>query len=326
MTEVDTLRHALSRIASVASSAINGGEFVSDEADDDTTAVAVPADAPACVPKTLPDRLLAKAAALAAHLNPANAPFFGANQAAFALTLDPMQLAVLTAKYWGPQPRKFTVSFMESTPSDVRTRIISHMNAWNKKIGMSFTETGGTGEVRISRAGAGYWSYVGTDVLLIPKNRPTMNLQGFSMNTPESEYKRVVRHETGHTLGFPHEHMRKALIDRIDPKKAYDYFLRNFGWDKKMVDSQVLTPLEEKSLMGTSVDQTSIMCYQLPGTITRDGKPITGGTDINTTDYAFAAKIYPKAAAAGAPAKGHDLSFSQAGDDWPESEDPDLGV
>jgi hypothetical protein len=36
------------------------------------------------------------------------------------------------------------------------------------------------------------------------------------------------------------------------------------------------------------------MCYQLPGAITRDGKPIRGGSDINQTDYAFAGRLYPK--------------------------------
>ncbi len=128
----------------------------------------------------------------------------------------------------------------------------------------------------------------------IPSNRQTMNLQEFTMNTPESEYKRVVRHETGHTLGFPHEHMRKALVARIDPAKAYKWFLDTYGWDKATGDAQVLTPLNEASLIGTPPDQTSIMCYQLPGAITKDGHPITGGVDINQTDYTFAGKIYPK--------------------------------
>src|SRR5207248_2959407 len=105
------------------------------------------------------------------------------------------------------------------------------------------------------------------------------NLQGFTMSTPESEYKRVVRHETGHTLGFPHEHMRRALVARIDPEKAYEYFERTQGWPRSVVDQQVLTPLDETSLMGTPADETSIMCYQLPGSITRDGRPIIGGLD-----------------------------------------------
>jgi hypothetical protein len=45
--------------------------------------------------------------------------------------------------------------------------------------------------------------------------------------------------------------------------------------------------------MGTPADQTSIMCYQLPGSITRDGSPILGGNDINDSDRSFALRIYP---------------------------------
>ncbi len=114
------------------------------------------------------------------------------------------------------------------------------------------------------------------------------------MDTPESEYRRVVRHETGHTLGFPHEHMRKELVARIDPQKAYKWFLETQGWPKDVVDAQVLTPLDDASIYGTAVDDTSIMCYQLPGDITKDGEPIPGGTDINATDSSFAGQIYPK--------------------------------
>ena len=47
--------------------------------------------------------------------------------------------------------------------------------------------------------------------------------------------------------------------------------------------------------MGTPADQTSIMCYWPPGSITRDGRPITGGTDRDPTDFAFAGRIYPRA-------------------------------
>jgi hypothetical protein len=36
------------------------------------------------------------------------------------------------------------------------------------------------------------------------------------------------------------------------------------------------------------------MCYQIPGEITKDGKPIVGGLDIDASDYTFAATIYPK--------------------------------
>jgi hypothetical protein len=88
--------------------------------------------------------------------------------------------------------------------------------------------------------------------------------------------------------------MRRDLVARIDKQKAYDYFRRTQGWDRQTVDQQVLTPLDEQSLMSTPADQTSIMCYQLPGSITIDGNPIIGGLDINTTDANFVGQIYPR--------------------------------
>jgi hypothetical protein len=62
-----------------------------------------------------------------------------------------------------------------------------------------------------------------------------------------------------------------------------------------MVKLQVLTPIEESSLIGTThTDANSIMCYQIPGVITRNGQPIPGGLDIDKIDFDFMATIYPK--------------------------------
>jgi Astacin (Peptidase family M12A) len=268
-----------------------------------------------CRIMALPSRLHEKAAAYAAHINPVNAPL----QELGGLPDDPLSLTITTAKYWGPAPRRLTVSFMEATPADLKARIVTHLNAWTTTAGISFVQTAGTGEVRISRGPGGYYSYLGTDVKLIPNNRQTMNLQNFTMNTPDSEYRRVIRHEAGHTLGFPHEHMRRALVNRIDPAKAYEYFARTQGWSKAMVDQQVLTALDERSIVGTPADQDSIMCYQLPGTITKDGQPIRGGTDINATDRAFAGLIYPKMQAANATTDGDAIGATEY--DWDPSED-----
>jgi hypothetical protein len=123
-----------------------------------------------------------------------------------------------------------------------------------------------------------------------------MNLQGFTLNTPDSEYRRVVFHETGHTMGFPHEHMRKELVERLDVSATINYFRKTQGWSAQEVREQVLTPVPESELIATEhADEESIMCYQLPASITKDGKPITGGDVINARDAAFVAKIYPKA-------------------------------
>jgi hypothetical protein len=124
-----------------------------------------------------------------------------------------------------------------------------------------------------------------------------MNLEECTMETPEAEFHRVVRHEAGHTLGFPHEHMRRALVNKIDRRKAIAYFQRMDGWTARETIDQVLTPIEEAAIRGTLADPKSIMCYQIPGEITKDGKPIAGGLDIDESDYQFAGQIYPKKAA-----------------------------
>lgn len=69
---------------------------------------------------------------------------------------------------------------------------------------------------------------------------------------------------------------------------------RTQGWSEAEVRAQVLTPLEESSLRGTVPDPRSIMCYQIPGSLTKDGQPIIGGADIDRLDGEFAAQIYPK--------------------------------
>jgi len=298
MNDIDNLRSALSQIAKIAANAAggvggNGGEYRAS----DVRGV--------CTPKFLPPHLRARAARTATEVNPQNAPIVTAaaeDESVARAIANPLSIVVLTAKYWGPDRRTLTVSFMEQTPPDLRNRILSHMNAWQCAI--NFVYTAGTGQVRISFGPGGFWSYLGTDILHIATNRQTMNLEGFSMSTDESEYKRVVRHETGHTLGFPHEHMRRELVARIDPQKAYPYFLRTQGWNKATVDAQVLTPLDDRSIFGTPADQTSIMCYQLPGDITKDGKPIEGGTDINPTDRSFCQRIYVPSAGATTASQG----------------------
>jgi hypothetical protein len=91
--------------------------------------------------------------------------------------------------------------------------------------------------------------------------------------------------------------MRRALVNKIDRRKAIAYFQRMDGWTGQETIDQVLTPIEEAAIRGTLADPKSIMCYQIPGEITKDGKPIAGGLDIDESDYQFAGQIYPKKAA-----------------------------
>jgi hypothetical protein len=102
--------------------------------------------------------------------------------------------------------------------------------------------------------------------------------------------------------------MRKELVEKIDRQKAIAYFYQTQGWSEQEVEDQVLTPIEVGSLWGTAhVDPRSIMCYQIPGTITIDGQPIPGGTDIDEMDFEFMEQVYPKMGASAATDLGHQL-------------------
>ena len=251
-----------------------------------------------CTPKRLPLETMVAAAETAVKINPLNhTPLQRLTRVVPEFVATPERIAVLTTKYWGLQGVSLTVGFLDNPPADLRKRILLHMNAWAKTANVKFVETKTNPQVRVARVEGqegGYWSYLGTDILHIQPKAQTMNLEAFTMDTPESEFHRVVRHETGHTLGFPHEHMRKALVDKIDPQKAIEFFGRTQGWSEAEVRAQVLTPLEESSLRATKPDPKSIMCYQIPGELTKDGKPIIGGKDIDSLDFGFAATIYPK--------------------------------
>lgn len=263
-----------------------------------------------CRPKSLPFNKLAAAAKRAIDVNPENA----AERRRVARTPigrrgGPRRIAVVIARKWPKSGVKLSVSFMDTPPRALRARIILHMNAWGESANVAFTETEGTGQVRIARLDspvdmAGYWSYVGTEILEADDDEPTLNLEGFTMRTTDAEFRRVVRHEAGHTLGFDHEHMRSGIVSRINRAKAIAFFDRTEGWTEEEVEEQVLTPLPKKSIMGTTdVDPLSIMCYQLPASIMKDKKAVKGGTDINPKDAAFAATLYPKKEDANAKAK-----------------------
>ena len=255
-----------------------------------------------CRPKVLTPVQAAKVLRRSIEINPANAD----EQRVIARTPvgrrgGPRRLAVVIGNKWPDTGVRLTVQFLDNPSRDLRARILLHMNAWSKTTNVQFVETASIGQVRIARLDepddmAGYWSYVGTEILGIEEDQPTFNLEGFTMRTSEAEFRRVVRHEAGHTLGFEHEHMRAELIKKIDRRKALAYFDRTEGWTAQETIEQVLTPLAKKSIMGTAEsDPHSVMCYQIPAEITKDGKTIPGGKDITAKDYAFAATIYPLA-------------------------------
>ena len=195
-----------------------------------------------CTIKQLPDDMLIVAAQDAIRINPANAPPVELLAEAVARSmialdagiLQPYSLAVLTNKYWGATGVDLTVGFMEPIDDALADRIISHGNAWGqsplgRKSNVKFRRTKTDPDIRISREGGGYWSYLGTDNRSIPKTQPTMTLSGFTMQSSEAEFKRVVRHEFGHALGFPHEQALPGILALLDFEKCIAVKMRQLA-------------------------------------------------------------------------------------------------
>lgn len=247
-----------------------------------------------CKLMRLPENMQVAAAMTAIDINPANRPRTNhLPEGVSAEIMSPERLSLFTQKRW-PAAVDLGVWFNTGNTS-MKSKLLQYMNNWGKYGNIRFREvTLNNAQIRVGFENSGYWSYLGTDCLHIPSNQITMNFQGWSMGMPDSEWKRVVQHEAGHALGLPHEHMRRELVDLLDPQKTIAYFWQTQRWSADEVQQQVLTPLEDSVLTFIDpADPMSIMCYQLPGTITKNGQPIVGGVDIDKIDIKFIGSIYP---------------------------------
>lgn len=241
-----------------------------------------------CTPVVLPQDQWEQAAASAIDVYPPNAPHG---------ETDPKRIGVLASKFWGGRAADLTFTFLESVSQAMIDKMTAFANSWGEfsRVRARYTSDLSSAVVRIAFGNSGYWSYLGTDCLQIPRNQPTMNLQQFTVNTRESEWHRVVKHEWGHAWGCPHEQQRRDVLALLDVQKTIAYFRATQGWSEAEVRAQILTPLEERSLMNPSpADVTSIMCYQFPGSITKNGQAIPGGMDFSAADKTYFAKTYPR--------------------------------
>jgi hypothetical protein len=246
-----------------------------------------------CTIKQLPPELRAEGVRVAVEENPQNAVSSAGR--GLAALMPPEALALLTAKRWGPKVDR-SVRFLDTTNAELKAKILAYANEWGKYANVRYRETAGTGDVRLTLRGGGYWSYLGTDTRLISANQPTMSLHGFTLATPEGEYSRVVVHEFGHDLGFNHEHEQPAIQELLDIEKTIREFQRTQGWSRADVIQQIFSPPAPGEVTASGRgDARSIMCYSFPGSCTKSGMPIPGGDKLTDEDKRHVGVIYPKA-------------------------------
>lgn len=185
-------------------------------------------------------------------------------------------LALYTPQRWPPEHRTVTVRFLDGAAS-LRERVRTLVGgAWNRASGLQFAFVErAPSDVRITFAGAGNWCYPGTYCLNVPEPEPTMCLSSVTESVPA---RGVILHEFGHAAGYCHEQQSPNAAIPWDLPAVYAHYAAH-GWDKAMVDAQVLWRLGEDVCEAGAYDAESVMHYFIPPALVLD-RLARGGNDV----------------------------------------------
>jgi len=208
---------------------------------------------------------------------------------------DPLSMALLTGKMW-KSGRTLRVRFLDGLDL-VKNKVEQMVHLWEAYANIKFVfGADPEAEIRVSFVhDPGSWSYLGTDALVIPKEEPTVNFGWLQSNTPDAEYRRVVVHEFGHTLGCIHEHQSPPASIPWNKPAVYNYFAAapNF-WPPAKVDANLFYKYDSSITQFTAFDPLSIMVYPIPKEFTDGVFEVKMSDDLSDTDKAFIAIMYPQ--------------------------------
>jgi hypothetical protein len=202
------------------------------------------------------------------------------------------ELALAKFKLW-EVGQELRIRFLDGTPA-LHERVKAEANQWLDFANLEFNfGNHPEAEIRITFRGSGYRSLVGIDALRRPdQTMATMTLGGFTEHAEDKEMRRVVLHEFGHAIGCVHEQSNPTIDIPWDIEKVYTYYAR-LGWDKDMVDRNVLKRYAKSEVHFTNHDPVSIMQYPVNREHTLNGFEIGWNTELSARDKDFIARMYP---------------------------------
>jgi hypothetical protein len=165
-------------------------------------------------------------------------------------------------------------------------------------------------DIRVSFAGSGYWSYVGTQAKLIDGQKQTLNLSNMDKGSGyTANDDGVILHEFGHAIGFEHEH--QSPVSNCEEEFNWPYLYVALGMSKPEVERnmrRITAPSSKTALLTTPFDKDSIMLYSLSPAAFKN--PTTAkcfipnpNNALSTTDQTAARVVYP-VTSANEPAAG----------------------
>jgi hypothetical protein len=255
-----------------------------------------------CFDRIIPDHLKHVALERSIATRPDNRPKLTKRLVA-KLNMSPnpaLQMAMERGKYW-QIGQEVKCRFLDGSKTQ-KTKVEAIAHEWEQYTTVTFKFVAtGAAEVRISfQADPGSWSGVGTDALVesyFPKNAPTMNYGWLRDDTDDAEYRRVVLHEFGHSLGAIHEHQSPgATAMKWDTAAVYKAFSGPpNNWSKAAIDHNILERYSKTQTNFTKFDPKSIMLYQFPAELFTDHHGTNSNGELSTTDKKFMKSQYHKA-------------------------------
>ena len=201
--------------------------------------------------------------------------------------------AIEVAKRWLPS-RTLRVYFMDGDPA-IHKKVAAIFPEWSRHANIHFQVTQDpSSEIRISFQQPGSWSYIGTDALLVPRRKPTMNYGWLKPETKASEYQRVVLHEFGHALGLIHEHQNPTVDIPWNKSAVYQYYSGppNY-WSRSQTDRNLFQAYGRDLTQFTQFDRESIMLYPVEQRFTNGDFEVGWNKTLSGLDKEFIGRQYP---------------------------------